>query len=116
MDVREPRAGIRGVRGVGTPELVSGGKGFGVTYPRHGLDPAVEATRGTSGPRVVVCYEYDALPEVGHACGDTINYQPEFAARTVVPGGKSALRDGALGVAYTVIDTAGQDIWDRLRA
>ena len=71
---------------------------------------------GTLDPRVVVCCEYDALAEVGHACGDTVNHQPEFAARTVVPGGEAALRDGALGVTYTVIDKAEQDIWDRLRA
>ena len=116
MDVGEPRAGIRGVQGVRTPELVSGGNGFEVIYPRHGLDMGVEATARTSGPRVVVCCEYDALSEVGHACGDTVNHQPQFATRTVVPGSKSAPRDGALGVAYTVIDTAEHDIWDRLRA
>tara|TARA_B110000438_G_C15390111_1_gene468662 strand:- start:141 stop:464 length:324 start_codon:yes stop_codon:yes gene_type:complete len=107
---------MQGVRGVGTPELVSGFNGFDVTYPGHGLDTAVEATVGTSGPQVVVCCEYDALPEVGYACGGTVNHQPEFAARTVVPGGDSGLCDGALGVAYTVIDMAEQDIWDRLRA
>ena len=96
MDVREPQAGMRGVRGVGTPELVSGGNGFDVTYPSHGPDTAVEAMVGTLDPRVVVCCEYDALAEVGHACGDTVNHQPEFAARTVVPGGEAALRDGRL--------------------
>ena len=116
MHVREPRAGIRGVRGVGTPGLVSRGNCFEVTYPRRGLDTAVEATAGTSGPRVVVCYECDALPEVGHACGDTVNHRSEFATRTVVPGSEPALRDGALGVAYTVVDTAEQHIWDRPRA
>ena len=116
MHVREPRAGIRGVRGVGTPGLVSRGNCFEVTYPRRGLDTAVEATAGMSGPRVVVCYECDALPEVGHACGDTVNHRSEFATRTVVSGSEPALRDGALGVAYTVVDTAEQDIWDRPRA
>ena len=87
-----------------------------MTYPSHGPDTAVEAMVGTLDPRVVVYCEYDALAEVGHACGDTVNHQPEFAARTVVPGGEAALRDGALGVTYTVIDKAEQDIWDRLRA
>jgi len=55
-------------------------------------------------------------PELGMDCGDAVNHQPEFAARTVEPGGESALRDGALGMAYTVIDMAEQDVWDRLRA
>ena len=54
--------------------------------------------------------------ELGMDCGDAVNHKPEFAARTVEPGGESALRDGALGMASTVIDMAEQDVWDRLRA
>jgi metal-dependent amidase/aminoacylase/carboxypeptidase family protein len=55
-------------------------------------------------------------PMLGMDCGDAVNHQPEFADRTVEPGGESALRDGALGMAYTVIDMAEQDVWDRLGA
>jgi metal-dependent amidase/aminoacylase/carboxypeptidase family protein len=44
-------------------------QGFEVKYPTRGLETAFEATVGSSGPRVVICCEYDALPEVGHACG-----------------------------------------------
>ena len=47
-------------------------KGFNVTYPAYGLDTAFEATYGDKGPRIVICCEYDALPEVGHACGHNI--------------------------------------------
>ena len=43
-----------------------------VAYPIHGLDTAFEITYGTKGPLVVICVEYDALPEVGHACGHNI--------------------------------------------
>ena len=43
-----------------------------VSYPIHGLDTAFEITYGTKGPLVVICVEYDALPEVGHACGHNI--------------------------------------------
>lgn len=43
-----------------------------VTYPTHGLDTAFEITYGSEGPLVVICVEYDALPEVGHACGHNI--------------------------------------------
>jgi amidohydrolase len=43
-----------------------------VSYPVHGLDTAFEITYGTKGPLVVICVEYDALPEVGHACGHNI--------------------------------------------
>ena len=43
-----------------------------VSYPIYGLDTAFEITYGTKGPLVVICVEYDALPEVGHACGHNI--------------------------------------------
>jgi len=36
----------------------------------YGLETAWEAvySQGTGGRRVVFCSEYDALPEIGHAC------------------------------------------------
>jgi len=41
-----------------------------ITPKAHGLETAWEAvyTQGTGGRRVVFCSEYDALPDVGHAC------------------------------------------------
>ncbi len=46
----------------------------GVTPTRHafGLDTAFVAEAGTSGPIIAVCCEYDALPDIGHACGHNI--------------------------------------------
>lgn len=52
-------------------ELLRAG-GLDVKYPAWGLDTAFDAGVGTSGPEVVICAEYDALPEVGHACGHNI--------------------------------------------
>ena len=52
--------------------------------------------------------------EVGIDSGDAVNHQPEFAAHTITPSGEQAIRDGALGMAYTIIDMAEQDVWDRL--
>ena len=46
--------------------------GFDVEYPSFGLDTAFSARRGSTGPEVVICAEYDALPEVGHACGHNV--------------------------------------------
>ena len=43
-----------------------------VNYPSHSLDRAFDVTFGDSGPLVVLCVEYDALPEIGHACGHNI--------------------------------------------
>lgn len=46
--------------------------GFTVEVPAYGLETAFVARAGASGPQVVVCAEYDALPGVGHACGHNI--------------------------------------------
>ena len=43
-----------------------------VNYPSHSLETAFVVTFGDSGPLVVLCVEYDALPEIGHACGHNI--------------------------------------------
>jgi metal-dependent amidase/aminoacylase/carboxypeptidase family protein len=53
-------------------------------------------------------------PMIGIESGDAVNHQKEFADATVTPSGEQALRDGALGMAYTIIDMAEQDVWDRL--
>jgi len=49
-----------------------GAKGMQVEYPAWGLETAFDARAGSDGPEVVICAEYDALPEVGHACGHNI--------------------------------------------
>lgn len=51
---------------------ILGEHGFAVTHPAYGLDTAFEANVGATGPRVIICAEYDALPGVGHACGHNI--------------------------------------------
>ena len=43
--------------------------GFDTTVGAYGLDTAVEAVYGDGDLTVAICAEYDALPEVGHACG-----------------------------------------------
>jgi amidohydrolase len=43
-----------------------------VNYPSYSLETAFDVTFGDSGPLVVLCVEYDALPEIGHACGHNI--------------------------------------------
>jgi amidohydrolase len=53
-------------------------------------------------------------PMVGIECGDAVNHQKEFAAATITQPGDEATRDGALGMAYTIVDMADQDVWDSL--
>lgn len=38
----------------------------------YGLDTAFEARAGSQGPVIAVLCEYDALPDIGHACGHNI--------------------------------------------
>ena len=46
----------------------------GLPVERHarGIDTAFEARAGSTGPLIAVLCEYDALPEIGHACGHNI--------------------------------------------
>ena len=46
--------------------------------------------------------------------GEAVNHQPEFAAATITPSGDKAIRDGALAMAWTVIDLAVEDRWGEL--
>jgi amidohydrolase len=46
--------------------------GLDVDHPAHGLDTAFAARAGRTGPLVVVCCEYDALPDIGHGCGHNV--------------------------------------------
>lgn len=52
---------------------ISAEHGFAVEQPMAGLPTAFRATfRGGSGPTVAFMAEYDALPELGHACGHNL--------------------------------------------
>ncbi len=49
-----------------------GAAGHEVARPAGGLDTAFTAEVGTGRPRVAICAEYDALPDIGHACGHNV--------------------------------------------
>ncbi len=80
------------------------GSGFAVDYPAWGLDTAFDARIGDTGPEVVICAEYDALPEVGHACGHNV-----IAAAAC--GAGAALADLAedLGIRLRVLGTPAEE-------
>jgi len=81
-----------------------GEHGFTVEHPTHGLDTAFAATVGSSGPRVVICCEYDALPEIGQACGHNIIATAAMGAGLALTG----LVDD-LGIRVTVLGTPAEE-------
>jgi amidohydrolase len=46
--------------------------GFAVERGTAELDTAWKATDGQDGPRIAILSEYDALPQIGHACGHNL--------------------------------------------
>ncbi len=81
-----------------------GESGFDVEYPAYGLETAFAARAGTSGPQVVICAEYDALPGVGHACGHNI-----IATSAIGAGHALAPLAEELGIRITVLGTPAEE-------
>ena len=68
----EPELAFAEHRSCAKTQALLAERGFEITERAGGLDTAFRADFG-SGPLVVgVCAEYDALPEIGHACGHNI--------------------------------------------
>lgn len=78
--------------------------GFDVELGTYGLPTSFRADAGKSGPRVVLCAEYDALPGIGHACGHNV-----IGACAV--GAGLALAAGAeeAGLRVTVLGTPAEE-------
>ncbi|HKX76522.1 MAG TPA: peptidase dimerization domain-containing protein, partial [Acidimicrobiia bacterium] len=53
-------------------------------------------------------------PMLGIGCYPVSNHQPEFAAHTCTDDGDRAIVDGAVAMAWTVIDVASADRWAEL--
>jgi amidohydrolase len=80
--------------------------GFQIEYKTGGLETAFQATlKGSSdGPTVAFLAEYDALPEIGHACGHNL-----IAAAAVGAGmGMKPIIDGLPGT-IKVIGTPAEE-------
>ena len=71
-------------------------RGFEVEQGVAGMETALRAKRGNpKGPRVAILGEYDALPEIGHACGHNL-----IAASAV----------GAFLAAASVVEKSGGEV------
>ncbi len=79
-------------------------EGFDVTAGAYGMPTAFSARAG-SGPLVVaVCAEYDALPDVGHACGHNV-----IAAAAVGAGLALAQVADEAGLTVLVLGTPAEE-------
>jgi amidohydrolase len=100
----EPELAFAEHRSCAKTQALVAERGFEITARAGGLDTAFRADFG-SGPLVVgVCAEYDALPEIGHACGHNI-----IAASAV--GTALALAEVAddLGLTVSLLGTPAEE-------
>ena len=78
--------------------------GFDVRLGVGGLATAFQATVGSGPLEIGICCEYDALPEIGHACGHNI-----IAAAGVGAGLALAPLADALGCTFHVLGTPAEE-------
>lgn len=100
----EPELAYREHRSAAKVADLAEREGFQVERGVAGLETAFTATYGSGDLVVGLCAEYDALPEVGHACGHNI-----IAAAST--GAAIALRDVAddLGVTVKLVGTPAEE-------
>ncbi len=78
--------------------------GFRVERAIAGLPTAFRATAGSGDLHIVFCAEYDALPDVGHACGHNIIAAASLGAAI----GLAAVAD-EIGVTVTLLGTPSEE-------
>lgn len=65
--------------------------GFSVQRSYTNIETAFKATFGEGRPNLAIVCEYDALPELGHACGHNLIAEAGVAAGVAVKGALEAL-------------------------
>lgn len=80
--------------------------GFRVTAPCGGLDTAYRAEYGGGGPVFAVMCEYDALPQLGHACGHNLICAAGLAAGLAL---REFLESSGSGGRVVVLGTPGEE-------
>jgi amidohydrolase len=81
------------------------GYGFSVTAGICELPTAFEARAGSGPLQVVICAEYDALPDIGHACGHNV-----IAATALGAGLALAAVTDELGLTVRVMGTPAEEV------
>lgn len=100
----EPELAFAEHRSCAKAQALAAERGFAITPAAGGLDTAFRADFGSGPLTVGVCAEYDALPEIGHACGHNI-----IAASAV--GAALALAEVAdeLGLRVALLGTPAEE-------
>lgn len=101
----EPELAFAEHRSCAKTQALVAERGFAITTGVAGLETAFRAVYG-SGPLVVgVCAEYDALPDLGHACGHNI-----IAASAVGTALALAEVADALGLTVVLLGTPAEEL------
>jgi amidohydrolase len=80
------------------------GEGLAVERGALGVDTAFIARAGSEGPTIAVLCEYDALPEIGHACGHNV-----IAAAGLGAGLAAAALADELGGRVVIMGTPAEE-------
>lgn len=100
----EPELAFEETRSVAKIRVPLAERGFEITTGVAGLPTAFRAVYGSGPLTVGICAEYDALPEIGHACGHNI-----IAASSVGAAlGLAAVAD-ELGLTVVVLGTPAEE-------
>lgn len=82
------------------------GAGFEVERSAHGLETSFRASAGSGGPVIAALCEYDALPEIGHACGHNLI---AISGVAVGLGLRAALREAEVGGTVLVLGAPAEE-------
>jgi amidohydrolase len=102
-----PEVGFKEVRASEWIMDFLSGEGFRIDKGACELPTAFLARAGSCALHVAICAEYDALPEIGHACGHNI-----IAASAVGAGIAAASVADEIGLTVSVIGTPGEEAGD----
>ncbi len=100
----EPELAFQEFRSAAKTRALVAERGFEILDAPGGLPTAFRASYGSGPLRIGICAEYDALPEIGHACGHNI-----IASAAV--GAALALADVAdeLGLTVVLLGTPAEE-------
>ncbi|OKJ68787.1 peptidase M20 [Streptomyces sp. CB02460] len=100
----EPETAMREHRSAAKTASIAEDAGFEVTRGVAGLPTAFVATHGNGDLVVALCAEYDALPDIGHACGHNVNGAASVGAAL----GLAAVAD-LLGITVKLVGTPAEE-------